>query len=191
MNKFQPARSRIFEDFRLETLERMSRLRQTRSILRQDSLQGVLREIQDLLGIQIISSDSLTVKEMCHSYAKQSGTCLRKSQPPGARVYENAIWTDQLNNTANTEAHYQTTGPEIWEQTEGSATTEAIGPRVVSPTIFKSIAMVYEMLDAEGLYLGASSALNVIAAVECSAVAMILCDGAYRYQSRLFSKKWL
>lgn len=30
----------------------------------------------------------------------------------------------------------------------------------------KSIAMVYEMLDSEGLYIGASSALNVVAAVE-------------------------
>jgi cysteine synthase len=30
----------------------------------------------------------------------------------------------------------------------------------------KSIAMVYELLDTEGLYLGASSALNVVAAVE-------------------------
>ena len=30
----------------------------------------------------------------------------------------------------------------------------------------KSIAMVYEMLDTEGLYIGASSALNVVAAYE-------------------------
>jgi cysteine synthase A len=30
----------------------------------------------------------------------------------------------------------------------------------------KSIVMVYELLDTEGLYLGASSALNVVAAVE-------------------------
>ena len=30
----------------------------------------------------------------------------------------------------------------------------------------KSIAMVYDLLDTEGLYLGASSALNVVAAYE-------------------------
>ena len=30
----------------------------------------------------------------------------------------------------------------------------------------KSIAMVYDLLDSEGLYLGASTALNVVAAVE-------------------------
>jgi len=30
----------------------------------------------------------------------------------------------------------------------------------------QSIAMVYDLLDSEGLYLGASTALNVVAAVE-------------------------
>ena len=30
----------------------------------------------------------------------------------------------------------------------------------------KTIAMIYELLDTEGLYVGASSALNVVAAVE-------------------------
>ena len=62
----------------------------------------------------------------------------------------------------------------------------------------KSIEMVYDLLDTEGLYLGASSALNVVAAVEIAkqlgpghTIATILCDGAYRYQSRLFSKAWL
>ena len=58
--------------------------------------------------------------------------------------------------------------------------------------------MVYDLLDTEGLYVGASSALNIVAAVEVAkklgsgnTVATILCDGAYRYQSRLFSKAWL
>lgn len=29
----------------------------------------------------------------------------------------NAIWTNQFDNTANRQAHYETTGPEIWHQT--------------------------------------------------------------------------
>jgi cysteine synthase len=31
----------------------------------------------------------------------------------------NAIWSNQFDNTANREAHVQTTGPEIWSQTNG------------------------------------------------------------------------
>ena len=32
------------------------------------------------------------------------------------------FWADQFNNAANTAAHYKTTGPEIWEQTDGEVT---------------------------------------------------------------------
>ncbi len=31
----------------------------------------------------------------------------------------NAIWSNQFDNTANRQAHIETTGPEIWEQTSG------------------------------------------------------------------------
>lgn len=36
-----------------------------------------------------------------------------------AKDLPNAIWTDQFDNTANANAHYTSTGPEIWEQTQG------------------------------------------------------------------------
>ncbi|KAJ1916689.1 Cysteine synthase 1 [Mycoemilia scoparia] len=184
---------------------------------------------------------------------------------------ENAVWTDQFDNwKANRQAHIETTGPEIWSQTEGkvdgftcatgtggtfagvtrylkeksggkvkafiadppgsvlysyfksggklterqgSSITEGIGqgritenlkPDVdlVDDALFikdeDTIAMLYRLLDEEGLYIGASSALNVVAANEMAkilgpghTIVTIISDGAYRYQSRLFSRKWL
>ncbi|OTA95708.1 hypothetical protein M434DRAFT_393564 [Hypoxylon sp. CO27-5] len=183
---------------------------------------------------------------------------------------ENAVWTNQFDNTANRRAHVETTGPEIWAQTggkvdaftcatgtagtlagvtrylkdasggrvkayladppgsvlhsyiqsggklverSGSSITEGIGQGRITDNLApdvalldgslhiadeKSIAMVYRCLDEEGLYLGASSALNVVAAKEVAelmgpghTVVTMLCDGAYRYAERLFSRKWL
>jgi cysteine synthase A len=36
-----------------------------------------------------------------------------------AEETENAVWTNQFDNTANRLAHYETTGPEIWNETNG------------------------------------------------------------------------
>ena len=183
---------------------------------------------------------------------------------------ENAVWTNQFDNIANRQAHIETTGPEIWAQTNskvdaftcatgtggtlagvtrylktvsdgkvkcfladppgsvlhsyiqsggnliertGSSITEGIGQGRITDNLRqdielldgsmnisdeKSIEQVYRCLDEEGLYLGASSCLNVAAAKEVAeqlgqghTVVTVLCDGAYRYAERLFSKKWL
>lgn len=45
----------------------------------------------------------------------------------------------------------------------------------------KSLSMVYEMLDTEGLYIGASSGLNVVAALE---LAEKLGPGMYHHRPR-------
>lgn len=187
-----------------------------------------------------------------------------------AERLENAVWTNQFDNVANRRAHMETTGPEIWNQTDGkidaftcatgtggtlagvtrylkdvsdgrvktfladppgsvlhsyitsggqlnertgSSITEGIGQGRVTDNLKpdinllngavhisdeRSIEMVYRCLDEEGLYLGASSCLNVAAAKEVAeklgpgkTVVTILCDGAYRYADRLFSRKWL
>ncbi|KAI1378208.1 cysteine synthase [Hypoxylon crocopeplum] len=187
-----------------------------------------------------------------------------------AERLDNAVWTNQFDNTANRRAHIETTGPEIWAQTSGKvdaftcatgtagtlagvtrylkdisggsvksyladppgsvlhsyiqsggklaeraggSITEGIGQGRITDNLApdlslldgslhiadaKSIAMVYRCLDEEGLYLGASSALNVVAAKEVAellgpghTVVTMLCDGAYRYADRLFSRKWL
>ena len=46
-----------------------------------------------------------------------------------AATLENAIWANQFDNTANSLAHYESTGPEIWDQTNGGvdAFTCAVG----------------------------------------------------------------
>lgn len=187
-----------------------------------------------------------------------------------AERLDNAVWTNQFDNIANRRAHVETTGPEIWNQTDGkidaftcatgtggtlagvtrylkdvsggrvktfladppgsvlhsyitsggqlkertgSSITEGIGQGRVTDNLKpdielldgavhisdeRSIEMVYRCLDEEGLYLGASSCLNVAAAKEVAeklgqgnTVVTILCDGAYRYADRLFSRKWL
>ncbi|KAL8973033.1 MAG: hypothetical protein Q9183_000201 [Haloplaca sp. 2 TL-2023] len=99
------------------------------------------------------------------------------------------------------------------KERQGSSITEGIGQGRVTDNLKpdidlvdgavhiadeKSIEMVYRCLDEEGLYLGASSCLNVVAAKEVAeklgpgnTVVTILCDGAYRYADRLFSRKWL
>lgn len=181
-----------------------------------------------------------------------------------------AVWTNQFDNVANRQAHVETTGPEIWAQTDGKvdaftcatgtggtlagvtrylkdvsggkvktfladppgsvlysyvvsggqlkersggSITEGIGQGRITDNLKqevgeldgavhisdeKSIEMVYRCLEEEGLYLGASSALNVVAAKEVAerlgpghTVVTVLCDGAYRYADRLFSQKWL
>ena len=37
-----------------------------------------------------------------------------------AQSLKGAVWVNQFDNTANRLAHYESTGPEIWEQTEGT-----------------------------------------------------------------------
>ena len=46
-----------------------------------------------------------------------------------AATLDNAVWANQFDNTANSLAHYESTGPEIWAQTDGGvdAFTCAVG----------------------------------------------------------------
>jgi cysteine synthase A len=46
-----------------------------------------------------------------NNYQKQAGRC--------AETLENGVWANQFDNVANRLAHYESTGPEIWDQTEG------------------------------------------------------------------------
>jgi cystathionine beta-synthase len=44
-----------------------------------------------------------------------------------AREMPNSVYLNQYDNLSNRQAHYETTGPEIWEQTEGKVTHLVVG----------------------------------------------------------------
>jgi cysteine synthase A len=51
-----------------------------------------------------------------NNYVRYSG---RLAEELAATEANGAIWANQFDNTANRQAHYDTTGPEIWTQTDG------------------------------------------------------------------------
>ncbi len=51
-----------------------------------------------------------------NNYVRYSG---RLAEEIAADEPNGAIWANQFDNLANRRGHYQTTGPEIWQQTEG------------------------------------------------------------------------
>jgi len=182
-----------------------------------------------------------------------------------AAVMPGAFWANQFENTANSEAHYRTTGPEIWQQTggrldavvmaagtggtiggitaylkeqaprlltylidppgsglyafvsqgsfkaEGSSMTEGIGimretanfrrarlDGAMQGTDLEVIEMAHYVLRRDGLFVGSSTALNLVGAVRMArrlgpgkVIATVLCDGGGRYQSRMYNAAWL
>ncbi len=52
-----------------------------------------------------------------NNYVKYSG---RLADEIAAENPNGAIWANQFDNVANRDAHYRTTGPEIWRQTDGT-----------------------------------------------------------------------
>jgi len=184
---------------------------------------------------------------------------LNDSNPAGA------IWARQFDNVANRRGHYETTGPEIWDQTdgtvdgficavgtggtlagvamalrerkkdivigladpmgaalyhyyahgelksEGSSISEGIGQGRITANLEgltvdapfqipdkEAIPYVFDLMEQEGLCLGASSGVNVAGAVRLAkklgpghTIVTILCDCGMRYQSKLFNPAFL
>ncbi len=68
-----------------------------------------------LLGAELIEVDAVPYSNP-GNYVRYSGALAEeraKTEPNGA------IWANQFDNVANRQGHYETTGPEIWAQTEG------------------------------------------------------------------------
>ncbi|NNE53256.1 MAG: cysteine synthase A [Sulfitobacter sp.] len=176
---------------------------------------------------------------------------------------EGVIWANQFDNVANRQAHIETTGPEIWEQTggkvdgfccavgsggtlagvamalqpkgvkigladpdgaalysyyttgelamEGGSIAEGIGQVRITKNLEgfrpdysynisdkEALPIVFDLLEHEGLCLGASSGINVAGAMRLArdlgpghTIVTILCDFGTRYQSKLFNPDFL
>jgi len=197
-----------------------------------------------------------------NNYVKVSGRLadqLAKSEPNGA------IWANQFDNVANRDGHLQTTGPEIWNQTdgkvdgfacavgtggtlagvgialkernrsikialadpfgaalysyyttgvlksEGSSITEGIGQGRITKNMegapidiayqipdAEAVALIFDLLEHEGLCLGGSSGINVAGAIRLArdlgpghTVVTVLTDYGTRYQTKLFNPEFL
>ncbi|MFK7835843.1 MAG: cysteine synthase A [Sulfitobacter sp.] len=176
---------------------------------------------------------------------------------------EGVIWANQFDNVANRQAHIETTGPEIWEQTdgkvdgfscavgsggtlagiaqvlqpkgvkialadpdgaalhsyyttgelasEGGSIAEGIGQVRITKNLeglkpdfsynipdAEALPIVFNLLEHEGLCLGASSGVNVAGSMRLArelgpghTIVTILCDFGTRYQSKLFNPAFL
>ena len=190
-------------------------------------------------------------------YSERLAKELAKTTPEGV------IWANQFDNTANRQAHVETTGPEIWDQTggkvdgfccavgsggtlagvamalqpkgvkialadpdgaalhsyytegelksDGSSIAEGIGQGRITANLEgftpdysynvsdeEALPVVFDLLEHEGLCLGASSGVNVAGAIRMArdmgpghTVVTVLCDFGTRYQSKLFNPEFL
>ncbi|ABG53699.1 Pyridoxal-5'-phosphate-dependent enzyme, beta subunit [Trichodesmium erythraeum IMS101] len=75
---------------------------ETQSVEKMDALRTLGAEVKPVPAVPYKNPNN---------YVKMSGKL--------ASTIENAIWANQFDNLANRIAHYETTGPEIWEQTDG------------------------------------------------------------------------
>ena len=74
------------------------------------------KDMLRLAGAELVEVPAAPYKNP-NNYVRYSGRLaqeLTKTEPNGA------IWANQFDNTANRQAHIETTGPEIWAQTEGN-----------------------------------------------------------------------
>lgn len=68
-----------------------------------------------LLGAELVEVDAVPYSNP-DNYVRYSG---RLAEELAAKEPAGAIWANQFDNVANRQAHVETTGPEIWDQTNG------------------------------------------------------------------------
>ncbi|MEQ9144931.1 MAG: cysteine synthase A [Parvibaculaceae bacterium] len=73
------------------------------------------KDMLRLCGAELIEVPAVPYKDP-NNYVKYSG---RLAEELAAKEANGAIWANQFDNVANRQAHIETTGPEIWTQTDG------------------------------------------------------------------------
>jgi cysteine synthase A len=100
-----------------------------------------------LAGAELVQVPAVPYKN-ANNYVKYSARLaakLNETEPNGA------IWANQFDNTANRQAHFETTGPEIWEQTGG-----AVNGFVCAVGSGGTLAGVAEALQPKGVKIALS-----------------------------------
>jgi len=73
------------------------------------------KDMLRLCGAKLIEVPAVPYKDP-NNYVKYSG---RLAEELAAKEAAGAIWANQFDNVANRQGHIETTGPEIWKQTDG------------------------------------------------------------------------
>lgn len=84
-----------------------------------DKMSEEKRNLLRAYGAKVVITPTAVSPEDPRSYYQVSDRLVKET--PGA------FKPDQYSNSANPQAHFETTGPEIWEQTEGCVTYVVIG----------------------------------------------------------------
>ncbi len=219
------------------------------------------KDMLRLCGAELVEVPAVPYADP-NNYVKLSGRLaddLAKTEPNGA------IWANQFDNVANRNGHIETTGPEIWSQTdgkvdgfscavgtggtlagiaialkarnsavkialadppgaalysyyttgvlkaEGSSITEGIGQGRITKNLegapidfayqipdAEAVALIFDLLEHEGLCLGGSSGINVAGAIRLArelgpghTIVTVLADYGTRYQTKLFNPEFL
>ena len=103
------------------------------------------KDMLRLAGAELVEVPAKPYKDMNNyiRYSSRLAEALAKTEPNGA------IWANQFDNVANRQAHVETTGPEIWEQTGGKV--DGFVCAVGSGGTFAGVGMA---LQPKGVKLG-------------------------------------
>ncbi|WP_425090936.1 cysteine synthase A [Tropicimonas sp. S265A] len=109
------------------------------------------KDMLRLAGAELVQVPAVPYKNP-NNYVRYSGRLaarLAQTEPNGA------IWANQFDNTANRRAHVETTGPEIWKQTDGK-----VDGFICAVGSGGTVAGVAEALQPKGVKVGLADPLG-------------------------------